>query len=281
MNWWGKIVGGAFGFSVMGPLGVLLGSAIGHMFDQGIDSLDKDAWTTGNTERVQTAFFTATFSIMGYLAKVDGQVSKDEINMAGHVMDQMQLNPDQRKAAIQLFNQGKNPGFPIDEVLDQFKIECARRSALIQMFIEIQIMTVLADGVYHPEEEAALKSVAEHMGYNAYELKAVMTRVQAAYAWAHEEQPDFTQDSSYSSGSSGQSNRRTSSHSELDYAYSILGVSREASDDEIKKAFRRLMSQHHPDKLVSKGLPEEMMEIAKKKAQEITRAYDTIKKARG
>lgn len=272
MNWWGKIIGGAFGFSVMGYLGLLLGVAIGHMFDQGMESLGKGQWAQGNTERVQTAFFTATFSIMGYLAKVDGRVSKDEIAMAGHVMDQMQLNPDQRKAAIALFNEGKEPGFPVSAVLDQFKIECSRRSTLIQMFIEIQIMTVLADGIYHSEEEIALKLVGEHLGYGANDISAVMQRVQAAYAWDHV-------DSGSEQGSSYQSSQKASVN-ELDYAYSILGVTSDATNSQIKKAYRRLMSQHHPDKLVSKGLPEEMMVLAKKKSQEITRAYDTIKKSR-
>ena len=276
MNWWGKIVGGAFGFSLMGPLGALLGSALGHMFDQGIESLDKDAWARGNTERVQAAFFTATFSVMGYLAKIDGRVSRDEIDMAGHIMDQMDLQPEQRKAAIRLFNQGKKSGFPINDVLDQFKTECARRSTLIQMFLEIQIMTVLADGIYHPEEQNALQQIAEHVGYNVYELRAVMERVTAAYAWEHEEQQygynHQQQDSSRTRGRTSQT--------ELDYAYSILGLTRGASEAEVKKAYRRLMRQHHPDKLVSKGLPEEMMELAKKKAQEITLAYNAIRKSR-
>ena len=274
MNWWGKVIGGAFGFSVLGPLGVLFGAAIGHMFDQG---LDPEQWAQGNTERVQTAFFTATFSIMGYLAKSDGQVTRDEIDVAEGVMDQMQLNPEQRKAAIQLFNQGKKENFPVDDVLVQFKTECHRRSTLIQMFVEIQIMTVLADGVYHRDEETALKKMAVQLGYNHYELSSIMSRMQAEYAWSHQgEQSSYSGDSGRSSGGRG----AKPSSSGIDYAYSILGVTSDASDAEIKKAYRRLMSQHHPDKLVSKGLPEEMMALAKKKAQDITRAYDTIKKSR-
>ncbi len=274
MNWWGKIIGGAFGFLVMGPglLGVLLGAAIGHVFDVGMNSLGKGQWAQGTTERVQASFFTATFSIMGYLAKVDGRVTKDEIEMAGHVMDQMQLNPDQRKAAIVLFNQGKQSGFPVNAILGKFKIECARRSTLIQMFVEIQIMTVLADGVYHSEEKIALKLVAEHLGYSAHDLHAIMTRVQAAYAWEHV-------DSGYDQRDSYQSSQQAPAN-EIEYAYSILGVSSDATNAVIKKSYRRLMSQYHPDKLVSKGLPEEMMVLAKKKAQEITRAYNTIKKSR-
>ena len=65
----------------------------------------------------------------------------------------------------------------------------------------------------------------------------------------------------------------------LSQAYKILGVSKNSSEAEIKKAYRRLMSQHHPDKLVSKGLPDEMIQLATEKTQEIRKAYDLIKKS--
>jgi len=61
----------------------------------------------------------------------------------------------------------------------------------------------------------------------------------------------------------------------------VLGVTAQADDDEIKKAYRRLMNQHHPDKLVSKGLPEEMIRLATQKTQEIKAAYERIRQARG
>ncbi len=59
--------------------------------------------------------------------------------------------------------------------------------------------------------------------------------------------------------------------------YSILGVSKNTSKSDIKKAYRKLMSQHHPDKLVSQGLPEHLMEIAKRKSQDIQAAYEYLK----
>ncbi|VAW75131.1 DnaJ-like protein DjlA [hydrothermal vent metagenome] len=276
MNWLGKIIGGVVAYLIVSnPIGVLLGVAVGHMFDLGINSLTQNQWSQGSTRKVQETFFNATFSIMGYMAKADGRVTQDEIAVAGHVMNQMQLSTEQRKAAIVLFNQGKSPDFEVNVVLRQFKEICSRRSTLIQMFIEIQIITVLADGVYHPAEEVALKDIALRMGYNPYELKAVMERVQAAYDWDNVE-PDFDQNQRQ------QQNDQVSnaSSNELDYAYSILGVERNDSHAVIKKAYRRLMSQYHPDKLVSKGLPEAMMVMAKKKAQEITRAYDIIKKVK-
>ena len=63
--------------------------------------------------------------------------------------------------------------------------------------------------------------------------------------------------------------------------YKTLGLNRGASDDQIKRAYRKLVGQYHPDRLVSQGLPEEMMEKAKNRVREINTAYDQIKQARG
>ena len=146
MAWWGKLVGGAFGFMLGGPLGAVLGATLGHQFDKGLGSFEGDFLKIGSQERVQTAFFTATFSVMGYLAKVDGHVSTREIAVAESLMAQMQLNRDQRKAAIELFNAGKKPDFPLQDVVAQLKAECHHRTTLLQMFLEIQVQAALADG---------------------------------------------------------------------------------------------------------------------------------------
>ena len=147
MSWWGKVVGGAFGFMMGGPLGALLGASLGNYFDNGLGGLNLDSSLgPGATERVQSVFFTSAFALMGYIAKSDGQVTRDEIAMAEQVMRQMRLNQQQRKVAINLFNAGKKDDFPVHEVLAQFKRECSRRSNLIQMFLEIIIATAFADG---------------------------------------------------------------------------------------------------------------------------------------
>ena len=98
MSWWGKVIGGALGFALVGPLGALLGAALGHSFDKGIKGLEGADFGVGcaNQERIQAAFFTATFSIMGKVAKADGVVSKTEIQVARNTMDKMQLNEDQK-----------------------------------------------------------------------------------------------------------------------------------------------------------------------------------------
>lgn len=263
MAWWGKIIGGGFGFILGGPLGALIGGALGHQFDRGLNGLEQlEHSPLGDQERTQAAFFTACFSVMGHLAKVDGQVSRDEIRMAERVMTHMQLDAGQRKAAIELFTQGKAAAFPLDEVLEQFRRECRRRRNLLQMFLEILITTALADGELHPQEHQALVHIAKQIGFHADHLEQLIQMVLAQQQFA------------------GQGQHPAGRKDTLKDAYAVLGVEPNAADDEIKKAYRRLISQHHPDKLVSRGLPEEMIKLASEKTHEIKQAYDTIRAAR-
>ena len=263
MSWWGKALGGAFGFMIGGPLGAVFGAALGHNFDKGLaQSAHFESQGVGEKERVQSAFFAATFSVMGYIAKVDGRVSEIEIKMANQVMSQMMLDSDQRRVARELFNEGKQSGFDIDGVLNQFKTECHRRSHLIQMFLEIQIATLLADGVAHQKERDAIYYIGEKLGIARNVVEQLIGMVQGQQYY------------------SGESSVKHTAKADLDNAYSVLGVSASATDAEVKKAYRRLMNQHHPDKLVSKGLPEEMVKLATEKTQEIRKAYDQVKKSR-
>lgn len=260
MSWWGKLIGGTFGFMLGGPLGALLGAALGHNFDRGLGDFRSGNFGFGvDVEQIQSAFFTATFSMMGYLAKADGLVTRDEIAMAETVMRQMHLSSQQKKVAISLFDRGKAQDFPVDEVLTQFRQVCHRRTNLLQMFLEILIATALADGAIHGVEKRILQETAEALGFSRAQLEAILQRQQAG-AHLQGQRPD--------------------SAAALADAYKLLGVSKSASDAEVKKAYRRLISQHHPDKLVSKGLPEEMMALANKKTMEIKEAYELIKKSR-
>ncbi|MGA0807093.1 MAG: co-chaperone DjlA [Pseudohongiellaceae bacterium] len=261
MSWWGKVIGGTFGFMLGGPLGALLGASLGHNFDRGMGRLQHDGgFSAGpDVERIQSAFFTTTFSMMGYLAKADGVVTRDEIAMAESVMVQLRLDQAQKKVAISLFNQGKDSGFPAQQVLEQFRHECHGRRNLLQMFLEILIATALADGKLNPVEQRILQQTAYSIGYSGPEFLEILQRQQAG-AHMQTQRPD--------------------SAAALKDAYKLLGVAGTATDDEVKKAYRRLMNQHHPDKLVARGLPEEMMALAHKKTMEIKEAYELVRKSR-
>jgi len=267
-------VGGAFGFMLGGPLGAMLGAALGHQFDKGLNLADMhggmggDAFgAAGDRERVQTAFFTALFSVMGHVAKADGHVTKDEIEMARTIMQQMSLDETQKKVAIDLFNTGKQAEFDLAGVIEQFRRECHRRSTLLQMFMELLLHAAYADNELHPNEQALLQHISDALGFSRIQFQQMEAQVRA--------QRNFHQ-----GAGAGYRQTGVSPATRLKEAYGTLGVTRDASDADIKKAYRRLMNQHHPDKLVSKGLPEEMIKLATEKTQDIKAAYETIRESR-
>jgi len=257
MSWWTSVLGGALGYMIGGPLGAMLGVAFAGNFSKGKSNFRGSAsdYMHGDKQRVQAAFFSSVFSVMGYIAKVDGKVSKSEILLAQQVMQHMQLSEDMQKAAKELFNQGKHKGFILDEVLEQFRRECHRRTHLVRMFLEIQIQATYADGVFDDKEYDALKYIAQKLRFPIHELERLIQQFSVA---------------------SNNSSKLT-----IDDAYVTLGADKNLTDKELKTAYRRLLSQHHPDKLVAKGLPEEMTKIANEKTQEIISAYELIKKHRG
>jgi DnaJ like chaperone protein len=274
MSWFGKFVGGAFGFMMGGPLGAILGGSLGHQFDIGMIRVENlETLRPGDQQRVQMAFFTATFSVMGHIAKADGRVSPEEISLATRIMDQMSISGEMRTTAVNLFQQGKSANFPLNDVLDQFYRECHRRTDLIRMFLEIQIQEALADGALDSKEERLLLHICGQLRVSHFDYERLKIRVQAQQRFNQQ----YQQQNQYQrQGHHG--HRREPSN--LNDAYEVLGLTPAASDDEVKKAYRRLMSQNHPDKLVAKGLPEEMMKLAKEKTQKITKAYETIQQAK-
>ena len=261
MSWWGKILGGTFGMMLGGPIGALLGVALGHNFDKGLNDTS-GAGSFGKQERIQTLFYTATFSVMGHVCKADGRVSEDEISLAQDIMRQMNLNDDQKQLAIRLFNEGKKDSFRLSDILNQFRREVGFRPNLIRMFVEIQIMAAFADGELHYAERRILITICQHFNINQSEFDRLCTMIGAMHGG---QQAGSTQSSGLT----------------LPKAFAVLDLPESASKDEVKKTYRRLMNQHHPDKLVAKGLPEEMMKVAAERTHEIKQAYEYIKKAKG
>lgn len=280
---WGKLLGGAFGFMIGGPIGAVLGAALGHSFDKGVKlqlehGVSGEDLPPGDAERIKMAFFTATFSVMGYIAKADGRVDQSEIALAEAVMDQMNLDDDLRSAAIKLFNEGKQDDFDAIALVLQFRQECQRRTNLYRMFVEILIQAALADGEMSADEKVALLEVAGVLGFSEYSFQQLEMLVRYSMGMGQQ-----------SGAGAGRSSRGAGSrqappgsdHLSLRQACQALGV--DTTDDKatVKRAYRRLMSQHHPDKLIAKGLPEEMIKLATDKTQNIQKAYERVKQARG
>ena len=258
MSWWGLLLGGAFGYLLGGPIGALLGAAAVRFVGKAVRSSEVEQTDDPGVERVQMAFFAAVFGVMGHVAKADGRVSAEEIGLANQVMDQLGLDAGQRELARNLFQEGKEPDFPLDGVLEQLRRECSRSLNLIRMFLEIQIQAAGADGFVHAEEGRILLHIAARLGLSQSDYLE-LERLIAAGAHARAE-PD--------------------SGMLLEDAYATLGVSPDAPEAEIKRHYRRLMSRHHPDKLASRGLPEEMMRAATERTQQIKAAWDTVRNAR-
>jgi DnaJ like chaperone protein len=267
MQWKGKIFGSVLGFMMGGPVGAVLGSVIGHQLDNHSpetvnleDTLDFE-----QKQQLQSAFFTATFSVMGHLAKADGAVCEAEIQLATRVMNEMQLAEPIRQQAIKLFQEGKSPHFLLETTLAQFRKDCGRHKQFLYMFLEIQLQTAFADGEINLQEETVLLFICEQLGIFKFEYQALKLQFQARQRFYQQQQ---------------QGSFRHQSRSQLNDAYAILGVKPSASDSEVKLAYKKLMNQHHPDKLMARGLPEQMLVLAKEKTQQISKAYEMIKYAR-
>lgn len=259
MSVWGKVLGGVFGYLLAGPIGALIGVAIGHAFDRGLRGI---AGVVPRA-RVQGAFFTAVFSVLGHLSKADGRVNENEIRLAEAVMERMGLPGPLREQAKALFRRGKEPDFSLDEALGAFARESRHSRELIRIFLEILLQAAYADGAMHPEEERILRQVCDRLGFPRREFELLETMMRASVG-------------------AGSSRRRAEAHEmDLAQAYRILGCAPDATDAEVKKQYRRLLNQHHPDKLIAKGLPEELMKIAAERTVEIRKAYEKLRAARG
>jgi DnaJ like chaperone protein len=254
-HWWGKIIGAFLGLMRGGISGAILGAFIGHMADRFFAGLSGGSGT-------RQVFFRALFSTLGHVNKADGRVTKAEISAAEALMDRLQLTPDERARAIRYFEQGKEPGFSLEQALREFAQHTMMRHDLRQMFVEILLDGASADGTINRAEQAVLARVCRALHIPA-ELYAAMLNAR------------------HSGG--GQYRRQQASNRRLpiQQAYATLGIKESAPDAEVKKAYRKLVKQYHPDKLVSRGLPEEMMEKAKARVREINGAYDQIKQTRG
>lgn len=260
MGWWGMLIGAALGYTLGGPLGALLGAALGYSLTSG---RVRAGWVGGHTERAQAVFFDTTFSVMGHIAKADGRISEDDIRAARAIMMQMNLSAEQQHAAIELFNRGKQPDFPLDAMLIRFRDECGGHPALLRMFLQIQLHAAFADGVLQPAERVILNRICGVLGIPPIELRRYEEFIRAQQAFGGGEAPSQPRPD------------------RLAAACQTLGVKPDAGNEEIKHAYRRLMKQYHPDRLVASGLPEEMLKLAQEKAKQINVAYETIKAARG
>ncbi|MGP1947038.1 MAG: co-chaperone DjlA [Arsenophonus sp. NC-PG7-MAG3] len=267
MRYCGKITGVILGIiSGTHIWGVIIGFIIGHVYDKA--SEEKNLEKTSAKQSCQRLFFISTFQILGHLTKTKGRVTKIDIKIATDLMDRMQLHGDARISAQNAFRKGKDKNFPLRKTLKKLRQVCFDRFDLIQMFLEIQIQAAFADGTLHPNERKVLFIIAEELEISHNQFEQFLHMMEGGRRFEH------TNNYSYESNRY----RHTTQGPKLADACKVLGVQPNDEQTKIKRAYRKLMAEHHPDKLLAKGLPPEMMEITKQKAQSIQAAYDLIKK---
>lgn len=256
MTWTGKLVGVIVG-SLAGPLGAAVGLFLGHQFDRGMDGRGG-----ARIDGVGQVFFETTFGVMGHVAKADGHVSEAEIQAARSVMSRMRLGPAEVQEAIRLFTAGKAPDWPLQLELARLRDALGSRRTLRRAFLEIQMEAALAGGPLGAETRDLLWRIASALDLSRVELAQVEALLRLGRGFG---------------GGHGTASLRPSAAD----AYRVLGLEPQASDAEVKLAYRRLMNQHHPDKLRSRGMPEAMIPVAEAKTREIRAAWDTLRAARG
>ncbi|HEX6999175.1 MAG TPA: co-chaperone DjlA [Gammaproteobacteria bacterium] len=257
----GLIAGGVRGLIVAVVLTYLLSFAL----RQGVRR------TVGPAE---ADFLDATFAIMGALAKADSVVTRDEIRAAEAVFDRLRLSPAQREAAKAAFRRGKAPTFDLDAEVARLRAASRGRVGMLRLFLHIQYLAIAADGRVHPAEHAMLLRVARGLGLSAFDVAQLEAMLRATGAWGG------ARGAGPGAGGAGGRAGAAPTARRLEDAYAALGVSPKASDAELRRAYRRLMNQNHPDKLAGRGLPESMRELAEERTREISAAYRVIKESR-
>jgi DnaJ like chaperone protein len=240
--------------------GGVIGAILGYLLDQ---SARVATHSGAKPMSVRAEFLRATFQMMGHVAKADGRVSESEINAARRLMEEFRLDPRETEIAMECFRVGKSPAFQPEMAIDRLREACTRRYDLLRHFMDLQLRAaMLGNGISSPVR-AKLLRVAEELGFSGLEFAYMEVSVRAQFSRAR--------------GAGPQPKKRNS----LDECYAELQVDATISDADLKKAYRRQMSRHHPDKLVANGLPESMAQWAKEKKQRIQEAYEGIRAARG
>ena len=246
MSIWGKVIGGIGGFAMGGPFGALVGAVAGHAYDKmkgdGGDVL------IGDNAAQQVAFTTAIIVLSAKMAKADGHVTRDEVDAFKTLFN---IPPDEMKNVGRLFDEAKEDARGFEPYAEQIAMLFAREPMVLEELIGALFLIARADGVLHPEELKLLRKTALIFGFT---------------------ETQFERLKSIHMGGRGE---------ERSDPYQVLGLGRDASDAEVKKTYRTLIRENHPDTLIAKGMPQEFVDVANEKMAAINAAYDLVEKERG
>lgn len=257
-----------FGLIIGHAPGAITGAIIGFIFDNLRHTQRKNATPEAG------GFVGPLFTLLGAVAKSDGRVSEAEIAIAERMMSRMNLNVDQRKQAAASFNVGKQPEFDVTGTINELRGWVGMRRDHAFPVLDVVIETVLAEGNPAPEKMAILRQLAFALRVSDMELMALMAM--KGYAWNAGGQRGYGHSQSYGNAGGYVPPQRTTQGPD---PYAVLGIDRSVDDRAVKRAYRKLISEHHPDRLGD--LPEDMRKRAESRASEINAAYDRIKEQRG
>jgi DnaJ like chaperone protein len=251
MGWLGKVVGGTIGFALGGPIGAVAGAAFGHSFDKKEERYLSEGGISPNLstdEQAQMTFFVAAFSMLAKLTKADGKVTDSEIaSIEAFMIKDLNLDAAGRNSAVNIFRQALHSPESFDAFALQFYRVFRVQPRIIELMMDVLFRVSAADGAISPQEELLLQTAAGIFHIHSMDYE----RIKARYVKA------------------------------VNKAYAVLKCDETASNEDLKKSYRKLVSEYHPDKIASKGLPEEFTALASDKFREIQGAWESIKTERG
>jgi DnaJ like chaperone protein len=247
MGWFGKLTLGTLGLFMAGPLGAVAGAALGHHLFDREDRTEPETLPLRQADQAQAAYFVCLFSILGKMAKADGVVTSEEINTVDQFLSTLSLPEQEKQYARNIFNEAKKSPYTIDDFASQlYQVNQSKPIVLIS-FMDLLFKLASADGKLHEAEEAAL-----------YRLKAIFRISDTQFF-----------------------NLRSVHFRQNDMYFRVLNCTEESTDEEIKANYRKLVKEYHPDMIISQGMPEEFVDAATKKFQEIQAAYEKAREKRG
>lgn len=260
--YWGKVIGTLAGLATLKPIFVLLGLLAGHQFDRGFERRYRSFEEQGHgIGRLSDDYLRALFQTMGHLAKSDGRVTEDEIRAARAVMHRIGLGPAKVRHAINWFDEGKLPGFQLVKTVRELRRVGARRAELRLVFVRLVLEVILAKERLSRKERALLWTICTELDIGRADLAQLEAMIRA--------QKGFRR------SPAGDADTRR-----IKAAYRTLGVDEAATNDEIKKAYRRQMNRHHPDKLASSNPDPSDIQAAENRTREVRAAYEMLKARR-
>lgn len=256
LGFWGKIIGGAVGFAMGGPVGAVLGSALGHAADEGnlvrgLPGMDgaQIAAMLGSRESL---FAISVVVLSAKLAKTDGPVRRAEIDAFKRLF---RIPPENMREVAQLFDRARENADGAEPYADRLAAAFAAEKTVLEDVLAALFRIAEADGPVNRAELAFLGGIHARLGLDAAAWeRARLGRPNPASPALAPEGPD---------------------------PYAVLGLPRDASDQQVRETWKRLMREHHPDSMTARGLPAELVRRATGKVADINAAWDRIKRERG